>query len=83
MSRKQGKPAVAIPVAPASTTLDPLRDGLRRCQVLGEAALRDEGCARLWSEQRDRFLGRQQPLANAPGEPAIPRSPNAAAQEAR
>ncbi|RWD66849.1 MAG: conjugal transfer protein TrbK [Mesorhizobium sp.] len=83
MSRKEGKPAVAMPVAPASTTPDPLREGLRRCQALGDAALSDDGCARLWAEQRDRFLGLRQPFANAPGEPAIPRSPNAAAQEAR
>lgn len=40
-----------------------LRDGLRRCQVLGEAALRDDGCARLWAAQRDRFLGLKEPDA--------------------
>ncbi|RUW85457.1 putative entry exclusion protein TrbK-alt [Mesorhizobium sp. M1E.F.Ca.ET.063.01.1.1] len=83
MSRKEGKPAVAMPVAPASTALDPLRDGLRRCQILGEAALRDDGCARLWTEQRDRFLGLQQPFASSPREPANPRSPDAASQETR
>ncbi len=37
---------------------DPLRDGQRRCQQLGEAAANDAGCLRIWAATRDRFLGR-------------------------
>ncbi|MER2508650.1 MAG: putative entry exclusion protein TrbK-alt [Amaricoccus sp.] len=42
-----------VPSAP-----DPLRDGQRRCQRLGEAAARDSVCLKVWSDTRDRFLGR-------------------------
>lgn len=37
---------------------DPLREGQRRCQQLGQAAAGDPECLRVWSETRDRFLGR-------------------------
>ena len=37
---------------------DPLREGQRRCQQLGEAAASDPECLRVWAETRDRFLGR-------------------------
>jgi len=37
---------------------DPLREGQRRCQRLGEGAARDADCLRVWAETRDRFLGR-------------------------
>jgi conjugative transfer region protein TrbK len=36
---------------------DPLREGQRRCQQMGEAAARDSECLRVWAETRDRFLG--------------------------
>ncbi len=39
------------------STPDPLRQGQRRCQRLGEAAARDDDCLRVWAESRDRFLG--------------------------
>ena len=39
-------------------TPDPLRDGQRHCQQLGEAAAKDSVCLQVWSETRDRFLGR-------------------------
>jgi conjugative transfer region protein TrbK len=42
-------------VAPAAP--DPLREGQRRCQRLGEAGARDAECLRVWAESRDRFLG--------------------------
>ncbi|BCA57487.1 putative entry exclusion protein TrbK-alt [Sphingomonas sp. HMP6] len=45
-------PAIAAPAAP-----DPLREGQRRCQRLGEAGARDAECLRVWAESRDRFLG--------------------------
>lgn len=37
---------------------DPLRETLRRCQQLGEAAASDADCLAAWAESRDRFLGR-------------------------
>ncbi len=37
---------------------DPLREGQRRCQRMGEAAANDADCLRIWGETRDRFLGR-------------------------
>ena len=36
---------------------DPLRENLRRCQQLGEAAASDADCLAAWAESRDRFLG--------------------------
>jgi len=50
--------------APASTApafqppADPLRQSLRRCQQLGEAAVNDPDCLATWAESRNRFLGR-------------------------
>ena len=37
---------------------DPLRQSLRDCQRLGEAAASDPDCLAAWAENRDRFLGR-------------------------
>ncbi|KRW96561.1 putative entry exclusion protein TrbK-alt [Paracoccus sp. MKU1] len=37
---------------------DPLREGQRRCQRMGEAAAEDAECLAIWAETRDRFLGR-------------------------
>ena len=37
---------------------DPLREGQRRCQRMGEAAADDAKCLAIWAETRDRFLGR-------------------------
>ena len=42
-----------LPAAP-----DPLRESQRRCQQLGEAAAKDAVCLQIWSETRDRFLGK-------------------------
>ncbi|MBZ9848121.1 putative entry exclusion protein TrbK-alt [Mesorhizobium sp. CA14] len=83
MSRKEDKPVGEGPHTPAASVPNPLRDGLRRCQALGEAALRDDGCARLWAEQRDRFLGLEKPSGRSISEPAASRSPNAGQHEAR
>lgn len=56
LTRKGEEPAVR-PVRPAETSsADPLRDELRRCQLLGEAATRDPACLRAWAENRARFL---------------------------
>ena len=48
---------------------DPLREGQRRCQLMGEAAANDEDCLRIWAETRERFLGRTPaPATPAPNE---------------
>ncbi|SDH02840.1 MULTISPECIES: putative entry exclusion protein TrbK-alt [Hyphomicrobiales] len=45
--------------APAAPVVhDPLREDLRRCQLLGEAAASDPECLAIWAQNRDRFLGR-------------------------
>lgn len=72
VSRKENKPAGEGARTTAGLMPNPLHDGLRRCQLLGEAALRDDGCARLWAEQRDRFLGLKVPSGRSIGEPDAP-----------
>ncbi|QKD05351.1 putative entry exclusion protein TrbK-alt [Mesorhizobium loti] len=79
-SRNYNKPAGESAHTTAGLIPNPLHDGLRRCQILGEAALRDDGCARLWAEQRDRFLGLKEPSGRSIGEPD---APDAALHEAR
>ncbi len=57
MTRKDN-PArgVAAPSVPLMN--DPLREDLRSCQLLGEAAASDADCLAIWAQNRDRFLGR-------------------------
>ena len=52
-------------LAPSGQQIGPLRQSLRRCQQLGEAAVNDPGCLATWAENRDRFLGRT-PVPAAP-----------------
>ena len=55
---------VPAPSAPSlQPPADPLCEGQRRCQRLGEAAANDAECLRVWAETRNRFLGR--PIAPA------------------
>lgn len=56
MTRKEERPA-ARPTPVLEAPPDPLREGQRRCQQMGEAAARDSECLRIWAETRDRFLG--------------------------
>lgn len=57
MTRKEEAPAPS-PASLQQPARDPLRDGQRRCQQLGQKAAEDSECLRVWSESRDRFLGR-------------------------
>ncbi len=57
MTRKD-EPSAPPFRACASSPADPLRESLRRCQQLGEAAASDTDCLAAWAESRDRFLGR-------------------------
>lgn len=66
--REEERPAVrALPEAQAPA--DPLRQDLRRCQGLGNAALEDDTCRAAWAKSRDRFLGREPAKAAAPNIP--------------
>lgn len=56
MTRKEDVPA-SEPVR-LQPPRDPLREGQRRCQRLGQDAAGDAGCLSVWAESRDRFLGR-------------------------
>ncbi len=44
---------------PTDIAADPFRAALRQCRDMGEAAIQDAGCRKLWMQARDRFLGRQ------------------------
>jgi len=64
LNRKEDAPA-SSPAALHSPDRDPLREGQRRCQRLGQEAASDSACMAIWAETRDRFLGR----APAPATP--------------
>ena len=57
MARKD-EPSAPLPASALQPPADPLRESLRRCQQLGEAAASDADCLAAWAESRDRFLGR-------------------------
>ena len=57
MTRKD-EPSASRPASALQPPADPLRETLRRCQQLGEAAASDADCLAAWVESRDRFLGR-------------------------
>ncbi|MCD1635433.1 putative entry exclusion protein TrbK-alt [Martelella mediterranea] len=52
------EPARLTPAPALAPSVDPLRAEQRRCQQLGEPAVRDAECLAVWAETRDRFLGR-------------------------
>lgn len=79
MTRKQDEPESAAPQMLAPSAPSPVREGLRRCQGLGQVALQDRDCLRLWAELRDRFVGLQPPPTNTVPEPVTPQSSNATA----
>jgi conjugative transfer region protein TrbK len=57
MTRKD-EPTPARTAPALQPPADPLRQSLRRCQQLGEAAVSDPDCLATWALSRDRFLGR-------------------------
>ena len=83
LTRKEEEPAGAAPQTLTTPAPNPLRDGLRNCQALGEAALRNGDCLRLWAEQRDRFLRSGAPSTPSASQPATSQSPDATTQGAR
>ena len=63
---REEAPAPASSAPSLTRQVDPLREGQRRCQEMGEAAANDAECLGIWAETRDRFLGRT-PVQSAPG----------------
>ena len=55
---RKDEPPRGRPAPELQRPADPLRQSLRRCQQLGEAAVNDPACLAIWAENRDRFLGR-------------------------
>lgn len=54
---RRDEPTATSPAPAFTPAADPLRESLRRCQQLGEAAASDAGCLDTWAQNRDRFLG--------------------------
>ncbi len=65
VTRKPEEPQVRTLVHERDDT-DALRQVLRRCRDMGEAAARDPACLDVWAKARDRFLG-QSPKPSQPG----------------
>lgn len=65
LTRKPEEPQVRTLVHERDDT-DALRQVLRRCRDVGEAATRDPTCLDVWAKARDRFLG-QGPKPSQPG----------------
>ncbi|SPJ22501.1 putative entry exclusion protein TrbK-alt [Palleronia abyssalis] len=64
-----------VPAIPEATPLPPetdRTDALRACRDRGAAALDDPPCLRLWSAQRDRFLGVAVPEGDDDPTPSLP-----------
>ncbi|GAB1717638.1 MAG: hypothetical protein NTAFB05_26800 [Nitrobacter sp.] len=53
---RKDEPPAAPPARLVQPERDPLREGQRRCQQLGQKAADDAQCLRVWAETRDRFL---------------------------
>lgn len=72
LTRKPEEPQVRTLVHERDDT-DALRQVLRRCRDMGEAATRDPACLDVWAKARDRFLG-QSPKPSQPGGTKTPAS---------
>jgi conjugative transfer region protein TrbK len=83
MVREEEKPASVARRPLATSAPNTLREGRRRCQILGQSALRDDDCLRLWAKQRDRFLGFKAPSTSSASELAASQSPDSTRPEAR
>lgn len=66
---RQPEPAEVRPLAPSRNDTGELRQRLRGCRDMGEAATRDPSCLAVWAENRDRFLKKGAPGSKAPEAP--------------
>ena len=72
LTRKEEEPEVRSLALRPGADVEAIQRQLRGCRDMGEAAIRDPACLKLWAANRDRFL-RQNPEAPqtpAPGAPA-------------
>ncbi|PZU68676.1 putative entry exclusion protein TrbK-alt [Sphingobium sp.] len=76
------KPAMpeARPFVRARVDNGELRQRLRQCRDMGEAATRDPSCLAIWTENRDRFLRQGAQASDAPDAPTTLR-PSAPTQD--
>lgn len=63
---RQPEPAEVGPQARQRGDTGDLRQRLRRCRDMGEAATRDPACLGIWAENRDRFLKQGAQTPDAP-----------------
>ncbi len=61
---RKDEPSTSPPGRTVQPERDPLREGQRRCQQLGQKAAEDAECLHVWAATRDRFLGRTPPPAS-------------------
>ncbi|MDQ0507265.1 putative entry exclusion protein TrbK-alt [Xanthobacter agilis] len=66
---RQPEPAEVRPLARERSDTGELRQRLRQCRDMGEAATRDPACLNVWAENRDRFLKQGVPAPNTPEAP--------------
>jgi conjugative transfer region protein TrbK len=66
---RQPEPAEIRPIARERSDTGELRQRLRQCRDMGEAATRDPSCLAVWAENRDRFLKQGAPGPKAPEAP--------------
>ncbi|MFC5393995.1 putative entry exclusion protein TrbK-alt [Bosea vestrisii] len=66
LTREDDAPA-SEPMRALRSEAHPPRKEQRRCQQLGQAAVNDAECLRVWAETRDRFLGKTPAPASSEG----------------
>lgn len=71
LTRKEEEPEVRSLALRPSVDVEALQRQLRGCRDIGEAAIRDPACLKLWAANRDRFLG-QNPEAQRTASPDAP-----------
>ena len=71
LTRKEEEPEVRSLALRPGVDVEALERQLRGCRDMGEAAIRDPACLKLWAANRDRFLG-QNPEAPRTAAPEAP-----------
>ncbi len=66
---RQPEPTELRPLARERNDTGDIRQRLRRCRDMGEAASRDPACLEIWAENRDRFLRQGARASGAPDAP--------------
>lgn len=66
---RQPAPAEVSPLTRERGNAAELRQRLRQCRDMGEAATRDPTCLAIWAENRDRFLKQGAQASDAPDAP--------------